>query len=88
MTTLFIQTQAAITRQKSTMVGKTFRLNESPRNRCFKAWNPSDLDVLGVEASYLIAVEYQEFKDERHARSLVRADRELKMLVDKLTEHS
>ena len=41
--------------------------------------------LLGVEASYLIAVEYQEFKDERHARSLARADRELKALVDKLT---
>ena len=40
---------------------------------------------LGVEASYLIAVEYQEFNDERHTRSLARADRELKALVDKLT---
>lgn len=40
---------------------------------------------LGVETSHLIAVEYQEFNDERHARSLARAERELKALVDKLT---
>ncbi len=40
---------------------------------------------LGVEDSYLIAVEYQEFNDERHAHSLARADRKLKALVDKLT---
>jgi FMN-dependent NADH-azoreductase len=43
---------------------------------------------LGVEASYFMAVEYQEFKDDRHARSLARADRELKMLVDKLVAPS
>jgi FMN-dependent NADH-azoreductase len=40
---------------------------------------------LGIEASHLIAVEYQEFNDERHARSLARADGELKALVDKLS---
>ena len=42
---------------------------------------------LGVEGSYLIAVEYQEFNDERHAHSLTRAERTLKALVDKLTAH-
>ncbi len=40
---------------------------------------------LGVEVSYLIAVEYQEFNDERHAHSLARAERKLKALIDKLT---
>lgn len=39
---------------------------------------------LGVEDSYLIAVEYQEFNDQRHARSLAQANRELKALVEKL----
>ncbi len=40
---------------------------------------------LGVEVSHLIAVEYQEFNDERHAHSLARAESKLKALVDKLT---
>ena len=40
---------------------------------------------LGVETSHLIAVEYQEFGDERHADSVARADSELLALVEQLT---
>ncbi|MEM1397233.1 MAG: NAD(P)H-dependent oxidoreductase [Pseudomonadota bacterium] len=40
---------------------------------------------LGVETSHLIAVEYQEFGDKRHADSVARADRELQALVEQLT---
>lgn len=40
---------------------------------------------LGVETSHLIAVEYQEFGDKRHADSVARADSELQALVEQLT---
>ncbi len=40
---------------------------------------------LGVEDSYLIAVEYQEFGDKRHSDSVTRADSELTSLVEQLT---
>lgn len=40
---------------------------------------------LGVETSHLIAAEYQEFDDKRHADSVARADSELQALVARLT---
>ena len=79
------------------LTGKTLVILSSRGEFGFEAggiredWNHLETHIrtlqhfLGVEASYLIAVEYQEFNDERHTRSLARADRELKALVDKLT---
>ncbi len=40
---------------------------------------------LGVETSHFIAVEYQEFGDQRHSDSVARADGKLKALVERLT---
>lgn len=80
-----------------TLTGKTLVILSSRGEFGFEPgglrqdWNHLETHIrtlqhfLGVEESHLIAVEYQEFNDERHARSLTRADRQLKALVDKLT---
>ena len=43
---------------------------------------------LGIVEDHLIAIEYQEFRDERHAQSVKNAHRAVPKLVDHLIEHN